>query len=115
FSATVNGDYAVEITQNGCTVTSDCYSINSVGIEPLDFTSDIRLFPNPAVDVVNIDFGSEAFMGNISLFTVAGELIQQHLVNGQTTKLNLRDVARGVYFIHVTSQGKTATFKVIKE
>lgn len=32
FSATANGSYAVVVTQNGCTDTSSCYSINNLGL-----------------------------------------------------------------------------------
>lgn len=36
FTATVNGNYAVEVSENGCSATSACESINFIGISELN-------------------------------------------------------------------------------
>ncbi len=54
YEPTVNGDYAVEVTQNGCTVTSDCEVITTISIADYAIKQLVQLYPNPAQDVLNI-------------------------------------------------------------
>jgi hypothetical protein len=56
FIPTVNGDYAVEITQNGCIDTSACVHIGNVGIEEMA-AGTIRLYPNPNQGKFILDLG----------------------------------------------------------
>ena len=47
FTATTNGDYAVEVTQNGCMDTSACYTVSTIGIPENSFGGQLQLYPNP--------------------------------------------------------------------
>ncbi len=58
FTATKNGSYAVEITQNNCVDTSACNAINSVGILENTFDNEITVYPNPTEGIVKIDLGA---------------------------------------------------------
>jgi hypothetical protein len=57
FSPTVNGDYAVIITKNGCTETSDCVTITNVGIEESPSANNLVIYPNPSTNgLFNINY-----------------------------------------------------------
>jgi hypothetical protein len=47
FEATTNGNFAVIVTIDNCSDTSDCQEVNNVGTLELDLADDIVLFPNP--------------------------------------------------------------------
>jgi len=51
FTPSVNGNYAVILTQNGCYDTSACYAVTSVGLENISLAKEITVFPNP-VDAI---------------------------------------------------------------
>jgi hypothetical protein len=48
FTAATPGNYAVAVTENGCTDTSTCFTISSVGIRTQEAANQIRIFPNPS-------------------------------------------------------------------
>ena len=50
YTPTVNGDYAVIVTEGNCSDTSACVTVSSVGIEVININNEIVLYPNPTVD-----------------------------------------------------------------
>ena len=57
FTATQNGSYAVEVTQNSCVDTSACYAVTTVGILENTFNHEIIVYPNPTYGIVKVDLG----------------------------------------------------------
>src|SRR5690606_38357929 len=57
FTATNNGSYAVEITQNNCIDTSACYTITTLGVLENTFKNGLTVYPNPTRGIVTIDLG----------------------------------------------------------
>jgi hypothetical protein len=53
FTPAGNGEYAVEIMKDECTVVSSCVEVLVVSVEGMN-VSDIRLYPNPVSDVLII-------------------------------------------------------------
>ena len=47
YAPSSNGNYAVQITENGCVDTSACYSILTIGLDENDLGSDWKIVPNP--------------------------------------------------------------------
>ena len=58
YTPTANGNYAVELTENGCTDTSACVAITTVGIIENTFNEDFTLYPNPTDGIFSIRFNS---------------------------------------------------------
>jgi hypothetical protein len=80
FSATANGDYAVIVTQNNCSDTSDCVNVSVLGINELT-TGTLTVFPNPTNDKVTILLDNLEDV-NISLISSAGvKLFSRDKVN----------------------------------
>ncbi|MFN6075407.1 MAG: LamG-like jellyroll fold domain-containing protein [Fluviicola sp.] len=46
FTPTINGNYAVQLTENGCVDTSTCVQINSVGISQNTALNDVSIYTN---------------------------------------------------------------------
>ena len=76
-------------------------------------TSDIRLYPNPAANSLNVSFPenvSEAFV-----FNVIGQSVLQMEPNDNDFKLDISSLNSGTYFIKVKSESGTVVSKFIKK
>jgi len=114
FTATQNGSFAVKITQNGCTDTSACYTVTTVGILENTFSNDIIVYPNPTDGIVKIDLGKTLPEFSVSLTDVNGKLINQtSYKNTKMIELNL-NAQPGIYLLTIYSENKKATIRLIK-
>ncbi|MBT5402491.1 MAG: T9SS type A sorting domain-containing protein, partial [Crocinitomicaceae bacterium] len=115
YTATANGDYAVIINHNGCTDTSECYTVNSVGIVENDFETDVLIYPNPTDGNFSIDLGGVYETINVTIRDAGGKLIQSKTyTSSQILKLKL-DEAPGIYAVVIASDSKRAVVKLSKE
>jgi len=115
FTATVNGDYAVEVTENGCADTSICVTITKVGIgQGTTLFNGVSIFPNPNDGIVYIDLGNLKEV-SIHVFNVSGQLIYHKENIASSTHQFELNTAAGVYTIELSAQGEKQVYKVVKE
>jgi hypothetical protein len=114
FTATANGSYAVEVTKNGCTDTSVCVTIATVGIKEDDFFEGVSCYPNPNPGIVNMHLGSLEDV-SIKVYNVYGRLMYHATDIHSSTYQFKFDVPSGVYIIEVSSQGKQQLYRMVKE
>lgn len=113
FTATANGSYAVEVTLNGCTETSVCSDITGIGIGETGFASDVRLYPNPANEEVNLTFGELHDELLLSLLSSDGkEILNKRYANQSQIALDLSGLADGMYFIRLQAGEEQATLRL---
>ena len=73
---------------------------------------NVNVYPNPTTDIVNIETGET--LHNYEVYNVLGQQIQKGMFDNN--QINLHGATAGTYFIKVTTtQGSTATVKVIKK
>ena len=79
------------------------------------FHSEINVFPNPVVDMVNISIPSFGHMrrGKMTIVDAAGNMIRRIFIDNNVTeyKVNLRDVPAGNYFLDVWNEGEEIVFQ----
>jgi hypothetical protein len=80
---------------------------------PQVITNPIRVFPNPANDVVSIQSDSYKVETNFTLYDTSGKLIKAGKVQQGTTQIPIRDVNSGVYFIVLQNGSKKKMEKLI--
>ncbi len=115
FTATTNGDYAVEVTNGSCVDTSVCASVTTVGIVENNFGNKLLLYPNPTDGNFSIDLGETYQTVSISITDLSGKLIQSKKYNdSQLVNLSLEEPA-GVYLLIIESGDKKAVIRLIKE
>lgn len=116
YTATANGNYAVEITDNGCTQMSGCINLTGLSIRAFGDASLMNLYPNPTENAVIIDFGSVMSETIVTVYTVDGRVMQANEnVDGQMFNISLENYPAGMYFVEVTSkEGTVTTLKVSK-
>ncbi len=113
FTPGVDGNYAVEVTMNGCTDTSACYAIIGVGITENTHESPITLYPNPSNGLFTV-----------SQLAVAPTLVKIHNAMGQTVatyefkqkdkiQLDLSDQPAGQYMVSIQTNQLNITKKIV--
>ncbi len=77
FTATMNGNYAVEVTENSCVDTSDCVVVNNitVGLEEGE-EPQFQVHPNPSNGELVVEFPAET-SGLIKVYEQAGKLLEE--------------------------------------
>ncbi|MGV3596826.1 MAG: T9SS type A sorting domain-containing protein [Bacteroidota bacterium] len=114
-TVTANGDYAVQVTQNGCTDTSVCISITNVGVEPVSFANGIALYPNPTKGKFTVQTNQPMLDATVKVTSLTGQTVTQKThVNGNTVELDLSKEAAGIYFVEVADNGNIARIKIEK-
>ena len=117
FSPTMNGDYAVVVTENGCIDTSSCYNIFITGLESTISISGVNVYPNPIKDQITIDFGAIQEIVKVKILAMDGKLLQSYnWTNVTKQQISLERLPEGFYLIEITltELGRKAVFKVAK-
>jgi len=119
FTPVVNGNYAVIIDDGICIDTSICYVINGIGIDELNNTIPIILFPNPTTGKLTIQCDN---MQQIEILDITGKLLYQTVIANEvkqspinTLNIDISTYSKGIYFIKVTTTDATATQRIILE
>jgi hypothetical protein len=113
FSPVADGSYAVEVTENGCTAISSCYTIISTGIVLKTEGSLTSVYPNPTNGLINIDL-HEKKEGEIVIRDILGQVIEvQNIKSGQIS-IDLYGQPNGIYFISIETASSNRFFKISK-
>ena len=114
FSPTVNGNYAVELTQNGCVDTSACVAILTLGIIENSFGNNLIVYPNPTNGNFTIDLGNLFGKTEVQITDILGKVIESKSVNSaQTLDLFIQEGA-GIYIVTVRADDKKAVIRMLK-
>lgn len=110
FSPAVNGNYAVEITQNGCIDTSACSAITSLSItnEGTGTQFEVTVFPNPTQQ--NIQIQTEAFIKQVDVYNSLGQLVITEL----RSNFSVVDLSAGVYILHIKTDAGNKSVSFVK-
>jgi len=96
YTATVNGNYGVVVTQNGCTSTSSCVYIIAVGISQNQISFIAKVYPNPSTGIFNTEGNN---INSVEITDITGRLIKKFNVHEQEIKIDLSNEPKGVYFL----------------
>gem|GEM_PF-2791225 len=92
---------------------------SQVGLNEVDFTGEINIFPNPIADMATMEFNLNSnVVAEIGLYDLVGRniatLYQGQLTSGhQSIPLNTHGINSGVYFVKIKLNNQTVIKKVI--
>lgn len=135
FSGLPHGKYQVWVDQCGIPTTANWIELNSTNPNATDViitaskrgisydaflalnesekTTKISMYPNPTVDIINIDGLSNA---SITITNAHSEEIFKGFVTGTyTAQIDAQEWPRGLYLLHINQNGTLQYFKVIKK
>jgi PKD repeat protein len=105
----ITGEYAVILTQSGCTDTSNCHFVDLIsGINSFNSVTDILLFPNPTN--ANIHLSAKQISNGFYKFEIFNLLNQvnytqqSQVTNGSLElKMEVSFLNSGYYFLRISS------------
>jgi hypothetical protein len=110
FEPHANGNYAVIIWQNGCVDTSDCYYVQTTGIQTNNYAEII--LPNPISETLTIPNQL-----NCVALTIYSSLGQKVLESQQSlASYTVSNLPSGLYYVQIKSaNGELYWAKVLKD
>jgi predicted outer membrane repeat protein len=115
FTPTLAGNYACEVNNGTCTVTTACLS-STIGILENTFGSSLVVSPNPTTGNIRVDLGDLKTAISIKLINALGQVVMTKSFGAaDEIQLNVEE-SSGLYILEVQSEdGKIARMVVIKE
>jgi len=78
--------------------------------------SNLITYPNPVIDVLNVDLTGVTGEGTISILTLEGKEIQTQKIKGNSLlTFNLSDLSQGIYLCRYSTAAEIKTVKLIKQ
>ncbi len=112
FTPDESGEYAVVITENGCTDTSDCFTVNINGVGDLQGEVGFSISPNP--NNGNFMMYASHEPAEIIIINVLGEVINADIVaDGNMFIIDITGTPAGIYFISLRTGELMTTRKII--
>ena len=91
-------------------------SQDNVGINELQTSGEIKIYPNPSKGIFRISTNSNQTLKDIIVYDVLGNIIYQQLKEKETTvTIDLSAHAKGVYFVKVIEDTRVSLSKVVLE
>jgi hypothetical protein len=116
FTATEDGNYAVVISSENCSTTSECFQVIVTGIFDATPGIDVSVYPNPFAANLNIrldDNGGKTF---VEILSITGQLImQENFTNSEFMTLNVSDLASGTYLLRVRNDLGQYSAPIVKQ
>lgn len=111
FSPSVNGNYAVEITQpGGCIVRSSCVQISELGIQSPGTDDEFLLFPNPVDHLVTVK--APFSVDYYSVLDIQGRIVKEGPMNTDT--IDLSNLESGSYLVTFKTEKQSITKQIVK-
>ncbi len=116
FSPTMNGDYAVAVTQNNCTLSSSCVNFmftNNALIPTKEWVS--RVYPNPTTDQLNVSFDRVQAQVRLRLLSTTGQVVFEQTYQQARALQFLMPSVKGLYLLEIATPFEKFTTKVVKK
>lgn len=100
FTATTTGNYALIITENGCTDTSKCVSVFGLNIPNIQTDEVVHVYPNPSNGLFTI---SSAINNQemVEIRSLEGKILQSRTINNKEFVIDLNAYSAGIYFLSI--------------
>ncbi|MEQ9286702.1 MAG: M60 family peptidase N-terminal accessory domain-containing protein [Cyclobacteriaceae bacterium] len=111
-----SGSYSVRISNENCTVVSEC--VESVVLSVKDeIAKSVKVYPNPTTGLLHLDLNARYGEVTIEVFNVSGQLKKSRkYLATKKIELDMSDQVSGIYFVHLRTLGSIdQIIKIIKK
>jgi hypothetical protein len=115
FTASSNGSYAVEITENNCSDTSTCIQVTGTGIEENSFDNQVSVYPNPNDGVFTVSIFGTLNNCSIIITDLVGKFVYQQTITTPQSEISLESLQTGVYVIRIKNGNQITTKRLVKQ
>ncbi len=117
----ITGNYAVEVTDNGCVDTSACYLVDYTGVQEMPYGVEVNIFPNPSTGKFNVEMiGLSGDDVELRITDLQGRIVFSQVIKQaedvHVEKVDISENENGVYIIDVIgSKGVLMTRRIVKQ
>jgi hypothetical protein len=114
--ASQSGTYTVALSKGACTVMSDAFVYEALGLDDLEGLG-IALWPNPAADALHLRFPENQIPHTIRIFGTDGKLLLEKRTNLNAAGVYTLDVASlksGLYLLELQNDATRVRARIIK-
>jgi len=113
FNPTSTGSYAVIVTVNGCSSTSECRLVDFTNLNELN-TNIITLHPNPTSDILIISgLNKVSGVRGLEITSSKGDIIRR--LEGTKEEIDVSMLESGIYFLNINHDKGVETIRFIKQ
>lgn len=102
--------YSIDANTN-IYLDSFSYTEGIIGFDDFS-TKNFQIYPNPVTDVLHLH--SAAIISNIKVATILGKQVLKARPNSISPSLDMSNLSPGLYFVSVTIDNSSKTFKILK-
>jgi PKD repeat protein len=113
FTATSNGSYAVEVTQNGCVDTSSCFEVLTVSVTEEILRNNISIYPNPSSGTFVISSNLDNTMPIQVIDLLGKEVLSPRNINKGINKIDATRLNKGVYILKIASNATVYVQRIV--
>ena len=113
-----SGNYYSVVTNKCGSDTSNTINYSYVGLNNDYGNKEIKIYPNPANEILNIEINDVSINNIISIYNIDGqELLKQNFIANKKNKtiINIDKLSKGIYYLRVVNEKGVAIKKFIKE
>jgi len=117
-------DYSLKGNQNSFTVFNDSIqtsnrinylqSCNTVGLPHLSNSVELDIFPNPAIEKLNLVIPIEHINGILTIYNIAGQKMSQLSILSTNTQIDVSIYSSGSYYIKYNKNSFIKYNKIVK-
>jgi hypothetical protein len=112
YIVTLNGDYNVIVTIDGCSsVASNIINVVLSGIELADNINTIQIYPNPSTGIISIIFPENNTVSRFEVINPSGKIILRKNVSKKIEQVELKD--SGIYTLRFYSKNNVYSKSII--
>ena len=94
-------------------VSEDRFNYSEIKWVQVNTVTDVFIWPNPARDIVRVK--TPFLSGEIDLIDAGGRLKRKIIITDFITEITTTELAKGIYFLAISSGNRLLTEKFIKE
>jgi len=110
----------MRVDSNGCLDPDECEEV--IPINTLTSTENpslnmqrVALYPNPARDILQVEFESNQYHLQVEVLDISGRIIANGFLTGGRGDVNTAKLPAGIYWLHIKREGKVmASRKFVK-
>lgn len=106
------GQFGMNTPAYFCIDNFGTYETSSVGNIPAALAA--KVYPNPAVNELFVE-AVDNKLQQISVINAAGVVVLNQTVSATVTKVDISNLAAGVYILHIAGEGQTAAMRFTKQ
>jgi len=112
FTPTTDGNYAVQISNGTCSVTSNCINITGLSLEQLA-KMGIKIYPNPSTGLFTVEM--EKKQATLQIFDITGKLIWKQNIQQSKTLVDIQQFSKGIYLLRINQGQKNYNVHIIRK